>query len=806
MQDDSGLAVGDVVELHGLQAAHFNGRRGRLTAWDTSAQRWAVELLGADQPVTDEELLLRAANLQRVGSSRGSNDAESGTEEATSHGATFCGTTGAASRDLDEFTPPRALAAADLDENLITPRTTRDLQGFTLTEVDASSLEATLTNATTKALYEYVRPKSSERLAPVSPTAKATPVESKTSTRRPPDGYGHGYSYGGQNSSENGVVSNSKRNGLGSGGGSGRGLGLTVDLRGGDGGGGRGGRVASPVWEEQAAPDAAKHHALLELGGNGGGGSHASSYEDLLSSVDVDTGTPDDASVFSASLQERTDMTKLSPRSRAKLKQYYAVTTASRFVKDIRSAPGAEPHLSYAAAMSWQAQCHPRIFDDRNAGHKGSRPHSFCFDAFGWHLCRCRNNNTNACACCLKCCGGCGETDEVKRMENRNRLDFLQQSTFDRYGIGISLYFKYLKLMASLYAVLLFLVGAPSALLYYFHNDELSRIISAGQYESFLTATNLAFNQLTLGNLANNGYSCGLGFVNDSATIATSDGAPASSLLLACDEESLISIADVFLGVFDGTCECPAERSVAGASCPGRLSFDGSGESCSGYCYQGTLDVVGTPCCSSTQTDDGRGNVSDLALHYTNSSCRTADVAAYAVFASLCNGNQTCTVPLQTSEAHPISDELTEFVTTTTTPQRPLYHDAGTTNASSVADLLQNFTVCSVEEQAAGAVRLLITYQCNKDSTRWQSGWDALSKDQVRFLCSLLDFLACVAFLAQVVFLKTQEDAAVYLLRTKNLTADDYTVMITNLPKHKCVGAPVVRACVVYVRAFVSVW
>jgi hypothetical protein len=76
----------------------------------------------------------------------------------------------------------------------------------------------------------------------------------------------------------------------------------------------------------------------------------------------------------------------------------------------------------------------------------------------------------------------------------------------------------------------------------------------------------------------------------------------------------------------------------------------------------------------------------------------------------------------------------------------------------------------------------------------------------VRFLCSLLDFLACVAFLAQVVFLKTQEDAAVYLLRTKNLTADDYTVMITNLPKHKCVGAPVVRACVVYVRAFVSVW
>ena len=50
-------------------------------------------------------------------------------------------------------------------------------------------------------------------------------------------------------------------------------------------------------------------------------------------------------------------------------------------------------------------------------------------------MCRCRQKKQ-------KCCGN---------TKNRARLDYLQQSTFDRYGIGISLYFKYLKLLLVTY-------------------------------------------------------------------------------------------------------------------------------------------------------------------------------------------------------------------------------------------------------------------------------------------------------------------------------------------------------------------
>ena len=80
--------------------------------------------------------------------------------------------------------------------------------------------------------------------------------------------------------------------------------------------------------------------------------------------------------------------------------------------------------------------------------------------------------------------------------------------------------------------------------------------------------------------------------------------------------------------------------------------------------------------------------------------------------------------------------------------------------------------------------RMLVTFQCVADSNLWDRGWEFISKDQVRLLVSLLDFLGCVYFLFQVFLLKSQEDAAVYQLRTKNLTADDYTIMLTNLPKH----------------------
>lgn len=114
--------------------------------------------------------------------------------------------------------------------------------------------------------------------------------------------------------------------------------------------------------------------------------------------------------------------TLVSESTRKRLEDFYNANKETRFPKNVRRAPGSAPHLSYEEAMEWAASCHPRIID--TTVKKGNRRHSFCRDAFGWHLCRCRQNK-------------CTDPDE------KARLDFLQQSTFDRYGIGIALYFKY---------------------------------------------------------------------------------------------------------------------------------------------------------------------------------------------------------------------------------------------------------------------------------------------------------------------------------------------------------------------------
>ena len=114
--------------------------------------------------------------------------------------------------------------------------------------------------------------------------------------------------------------------------------------------------------------------------------------------------------------------TLVSESTRKRLEDFYNANKETRFPKNVRRAPGSAPHLSYEEAMEWAASCHPRVID--TTVKKGNRRHSFCRDAFGWHLCRCRQNK-------------CTDPDE------KARLDFLQQSTFDRYGIGIALYFKY---------------------------------------------------------------------------------------------------------------------------------------------------------------------------------------------------------------------------------------------------------------------------------------------------------------------------------------------------------------------------
>ena len=120
-------------------------------------------------------------------------------------------------------------------------------------------------------------------------------------------------------------------------------------------------------------------------------------------------------------------------------------------------------------------------------------------------------------------------------------------------------------------------------MLYYFYDDDLGRLVAqpdSNAAESVISAMNLAFNQLTIGNLGSNDRFCGSGFVDglgstnsSTTTLAAGAGSGGDVVELACDYGSTISVASTFYGVVNGTCDCPVDQSPTSGACPGEIRF-----------------------------------------------------------------------------------------------------------------------------------------------------------------------------------------------------------------------------------------
>ena len=230
---------------------------------------------------------------------------------------------------------------------------------------------------------------------------------------------------------------------------------------------------------------------------------------------------------------------------------------------------------------------------------------------------------------------------------------------------------RYLKLLVVTYTVLFFFVGAPSALMYFFYDDELGRIVATsddGVAESVISAMNLAFNQLTIGNLGSNDQFCRVGDMDSNSTTSFNSGTttlPATSIAassteenleLSCPSGSTIAISKAFYGIFSGTCDCPEEQTPDNGVCPGELQYelDSGGnlqQLCLGYCYPGTLNTVGASCCSHSllagSTSDA--NFTELAVEYTTGECRANSRALYALLATECDGFLNCSLSRSSS-------------------------------------------------------------------------------------------------------------------------------------------------------------
>ena len=699
----SHIKVGTVVRLHGLSARGYNGRVGHVEDWVPDEGRWSVALSADPIGPAESGLLLKAVNLQVVTPAQ---TPESKTAPAPG------------SRE-EKFTVDEeeeeegATSSAGEDFPQLDSESSDDGLG-----VAAAPQPATTPNAPSDIV---LRKDTQNLMDEVRMGAVSTSSSASSSPSRSPKKTNGG-------SRRASSLDPSKQT-------------LADDVR---------------LVEAGHAPMRIQsdRRRINSLG---------KSIHSRRSTDDDADGADEDgvASTAIAFADGRNTKTIVSASTRQKLREYYTTNQESRYPKNVRSAPGRRPHLSYEEAMAWTSQCHPRVID--TTVKKGNRRHSFCKDAFGWHLCRCRK---------IKC----------GSEENRSRLDYLQQSTFDRYGIGISLYFKYLKLLIVTYAVLFFFVGAPTSLLYYFYDDGLGRLVAASpSYDSVFNALNLAFNQLTIGNLGTNDRFCASGAVNTSTATTT-------SIFLDCEAIGSVTVSNAYLGVFDGTCDCPAEQAPTNGVCPGDLYYQYDASSnleqlCEGYCYPGTLDTVGASCCSHSVLagSSNEANFTDLAVAYTSDTCRAPDRALYALLSSQCDGDSNCTISLNSNAQYPIADIAADYLVDDGGTALYTATGNGSTVSTSLGLLLSNFSLCGGEVQD---VRLLVTYQCNAPSDIWSAGWEFLSKDQIRLLCSLLDFVGCLFFLVNIFFLKAQEDSAVYLLRTKNLTADDYTVMLTNLPKH----------------------
>ena len=341
----------------------------------------------------------------------------------------------------------------------------------------------------------------------------------------------------------------------------------------------------------------------------------------------------------------------------------------------------------------------------------------------------------------------------------------------DQYGIGISLYFKFMSTMS--YAFIVAGIVASVSMTYYWSTSawtdaEKSSWIASGGNQRFVFFT-------SAGSLGGTYFTCGSGFEGDRIT-------------LSCGQGQLQRI-EAYFGEPEGECNCPVDQSILPSTlqCPARPDYSvlAHGECSQTYaenslshakgdpipCFRGRM-WTGEACCTSKLHKASLSPDLDVLAATPSPGCNSAS-AEYIVQAA-CLQASNCTFSVNSNETYswdesrksPCGDGIKIW-----DPARSKFVCRASLESPS-----SNFTTCS------GQRRLLVRGRCGVGEFTLPGYEGKQTRAEWAEFLSALDAFITLGIFIVVLWLAEKELAAIEDFDMGNCSVNDYTLRVVFLP------------------------
>ena len=379
-------------------------------------------------------------------------------------------------------------------------------------------------------------------------------------------------------------------------------------------------------------------------------------------------------------------------------------------------------------------------------------------------------HNFDRTSCCFKVCCPC-----------RNCMD-QKESVLEPYGVGLVLYFKFLKFMTVVF-LLMSIAVAPSIAFYWLGSSYSAADKSLLMTESPLNA--LFFT--TIGSLGSGTSSC-------------IEGTSGEMIDLKCPSGVFKSV-EAHWGAPKGACNCPPAQQVnEQGSCSGVLTGLGDVVTPWGQCGGGPCRLSETTlkesCCAydfNDPMDPTSGpDLSDVNIA-ANPGCFSN--SAQFIAAGMCLGHQNCTFHLDAN--HTYTWEYNAKYDTGCSDGWEAGDGSTCVQTLASPDFKSNYTGCpaGVNEfngQSLTVVGLCVDEELTIDLFGLEEtlfGVEEITwvKEDLVTVIAYIDSGIVILFLFALNWLKKEEQQTIEESDATNCSPSDYTIHVKNLPRHKTI-------------------
>mmetsp|Transcript_24493 Transcript_24493/g.36018 ORF Transcript_24493/g.36018 Transcript_24493/m.36018 type:complete len:1721 (-) Transcript_24493:92-5254(-) len=345
-------------------------------------------------------------------------------------------------------------------------------------------------------------------------------------------------------------------------------------------------------------------------------------------------------------------------------------------------------------------------------------------------------------------------------------------SVLEKYGIGITLWFKFLKAFSIIFFVM-FLVTVTSVIFFvngnYYGSEETS-------FRMESSPTDLLFTT-TLGNLGSTGTLC--------------FSVPAGQEVAVDCQGGTVQAISAYYGQPSGSCTCPSiQQPLSSGTCPGDVVSKSGSKTCSmdlygnkEACFLSELDLnYGSPqpCCAFNRDDKGEPDLSDLTIS-ANYSCNS--LTAQYIAEGMCLGKRSCMMIADPDYEYSWKGSLAKDLPSNVCQSRSFNSKVLMENqCNTTLGYTGSWESCPTGSPASSSRFLQIQVLCTDETIDILN--TSVSKPFVVTLASALNALAVLIFIFGIYWVSYQQRMEEVYMDRNTCRAKDFTVRLDVIPDH----------------------